>query len=84
MTTIKTSRTKSGKTVPVAYITASDMTEATAEGRAAEATKLAVAAGCGDRHWRIVDASGAVIQAPSLSTAQAAGRSGPSGERHDW
>lgn len=76
--------TKSGKTIMVAIIPVSLMISDRPEARNDQASALAVSAGCGPRAWRLVDASGTIIQLPSKTSAEAAAMSGPANERHDW
>ena len=86
MSTIRTiqSRTRSGKAITVALIPLDRMTSTDPEARNREAAALAVAAGCGARAWRLVDAAGVTVQLPSHTYAEAAATSGPDVDRHDW
>ena len=82
-TEIKSTR---GNMIPVLLLTA-DEVDAGLERRAYQAADLARAQGC--RAWRILDATGRILQygsvtSPVMSTEQAARRSGPVNDRHDW
>lgn len=80
---------KSGRPIQVCVVSLDELApeHRGLEARQYRAAEMAAQAGCG--HYRVVDATGAVLSTgraaqPLLSRDEAAARSGPARARHDW